>query len=76
MCKCFSCKLPICNLCSEPELDEGVDGWISGKQVGYCYSCFRKVDFKVKCVKRKREDRVLDGEVGEGGGFPRQLLSK
>ena len=35
----FACKVAICNLCSEPEMDESVDGWIGGKSVGYCFEC-------------------------------------
>jgi len=33
------CKVAICNLCSKPEMDEGVDSWIGGKNVGYCFEC-------------------------------------
>ena len=35
--RCIRCKVAICNLCSEPEMDESVDGWIGGKNVGYCF---------------------------------------
>ena len=37
--RCIRCKVAICNLCSEPEIDESVDGWIGGKNVGYCFEC-------------------------------------
>ena len=37
--RCIRCKVAICNLCSEPEMDESVDGWIGGKSVGYCFEC-------------------------------------
>ena len=36
---CIHCKVAICNLCSEPEMDESVDGWIGGKNVGYYFEC-------------------------------------
>ena len=37
--KCIACSAPVCNRCSEPELDEEVDGWRAGKSVGYCNEC-------------------------------------
>ncbi|CAH3014582.1 unnamed protein product, partial [Porites evermanni] len=37
--RCIHCKVAICNLCSEPEMDESVDGWIGGKNVGYYFEC-------------------------------------
>ena len=42
----IQCKLAICNFCCEPELDENVDGWIDGKQVGCCFACYRKLSWK------------------------------
>ena len=36
---CIRCKVAICNLCSEPDMDESVDGWIGEKSVGYCFEC-------------------------------------
>jgi len=33
----LTARLPICNMCSEPEFNEDIEGWIPGKQVGYCY---------------------------------------
>ena len=32
---CIRCTLPLCNLCLVAELDDGMCGWIVGKQVGY-----------------------------------------
>ena len=37
--RCIRCTLPLCNLCSVAELDDGTCGWIAGKQVGYCKDC-------------------------------------
>ena len=37
--RCIRCKVAICNLCSKQVMDESVDGWIGGKNVGYCFEC-------------------------------------
>lgn len=63
---CIKCKIPICNLCCEPEVDEEVDGWISGKFVGYCYPCSRKVSLKRKFEDKTHEQRSDGGETSEG----------
>ena len=39
---CIKCLLPICNLCSVPELVEATPGWVAGKKVGYCHPCKRE----------------------------------
>ena len=56
MCASIGCKIPICNLSNEPEFNEDTEGWISGKQVGYCYGCTRKLNFKRKFGEGKRVD--------------------
>ena len=54
---CIDCKIPICNMCGEPEFNEDIEGWIQGKQVGYCYSCARKLKFKRKFEEGTRDDK-------------------
>ena len=51
------CKIPLCNMCGEPEFNEDVEGWIPGKQVGYCYGCARKLKFKRKFEQGTRDDK-------------------
>lgn len=36
---CILCKVPVCNICCSPEMDEEATGWASGSSVGYCDSC-------------------------------------
>jgi len=44
-------------MCCEPEFNEGKEGWILGKQVGYCYGCARKQKFKRKFEGGTRDDK-------------------
>ena len=62
---CIQCKIPICNMCSEPEFNEDVEGWVTGKQVGYCYGCTRKLKFKRKLEEGKRDDTDKDDSMIE-----------
>ena len=65
----MKCKIPICNLCCQPEFDDNVNGWLSGKQVGYCYSCSRKLNWKrtflegkTRRTKRNDEEDIREAE--------------
>lgn len=39
---CISCDMPICNKCSCFETNEEQPGWVAGKRVGYCETCYRE----------------------------------
>lgn len=52
---CIDYKIPICNRCSDLEFNEDIEGWIPGKQVGYCYGCMRKLKFKGKFEEGKHD---------------------
>ena len=53
---CINCKIPVCNLCSELEFKEDIEGWIPGK-VGYCCGCTRKLKFKGKFKEGTRDNK-------------------
>ena len=53
----MDCKTPICNTCGEPEFNKDIEGWIPGKQLGYCYGCARKLKFKRKFEEGTRDDK-------------------
>ena len=36
---CMLCKVPVCNICCSPEMDEEAAGWASGSSVSYCNCC-------------------------------------
>ena len=63
----MKCKIPICNLCRQPEFDDNVNGWLSGKQVGYCYSCSRKLNWKRTFLedKTRRTKRNDEEDIRE-----------
>ena len=60
---CIYCKIPLCNMCGEPEFNEDVEGWIPGKQVGYCYGCARKLKFKRKFEEGTRDNKDESSNV-------------
>ena len=66
----MKCKIPICNLCCQPEFDDSVNGWLSGKQVGYCYSCSRKLNWKRTFLedKTRRTKRNSEEDIREAEG--------
>ena len=71
----MKCKIPICNLCCQPEFDDNVNGWLSGKQVGYCYSCSRKLNWKrtfledkTRRTKRNDEEDIREAEGNKDEG--------
>ena len=53
---CIKCKMHICNVCGETELDEDVKGWIAGRQVGYCHPCSTKKNMNRKFDQGNHED--------------------
>ena len=67
---CMKCKIPICNLCCQPEFDDNVKGWLSGKQVGYCYPCSRELNWKRKFLedKTRRSKRNDEEDIREAEG--------
>ncbi|KAJ7394722.1 hypothetical protein OS493_000548 [Desmophyllum pertusum] len=60
---CIRCELPICNVCSVPELDEEIPGWASGEKVAYCEPCFKELKpaaSKVATSKRQEGQEKRD----------------
>ena len=37
--ECIRCKRKVCNMCSIPETDDSLPGWVVGKAVAYCSNC-------------------------------------
>ena len=37
--RCITCNVLVCNRCAIAEEDEFKEGWIAGRQVGYCSDC-------------------------------------
>ena len=37
--ECIRCKRKVCNMCSVPETDDSLPGWVVAKAVGYCSVC-------------------------------------
>ena len=66
----MKCKIPICEICCQAEIDDNVNGWLSGKQVGYCYPCGRKLSWKRKFLedKTKRSKRNDEEDIREAEG--------
>ena len=67
----MKCKIPICNLCCQPEFDDNdVNRWLSGKEVGYCYSCSRKLNWKQTFLegKTRRTKRNDEEDIREAEG--------
>ena len=39
---CILCSNPFCNRCSVFEEDEGSPGWVMGRSVAYCQTCYEQ----------------------------------
>ena len=39
---CILCSNPFCNWCSVFEKDEGSPGWVMGRSVAYCQTCYEE----------------------------------
>ena len=39
---CIICSNPFCNRCSVFEEDEGSPGWVMGRSVAYCQTCYEE----------------------------------
>ena len=37
--ECIRCERKVCTMCSTPEVDDSLPGWVVGKAVGYCSTC-------------------------------------
>ena len=65
--ECIRCERNICNVCSVPETDETIPGWLPGKAVGYCSICRYEPD-----IINDHSDNGSDDEEIRDDLFPNE----
>ena len=58
--RCITRKILICNRCAIAEEDEGKEGWIAGRQVGYCSDCHDQVGQQEGPVERRATQGIAE----------------
>ena len=51
---CILCSNPFCNRCSVFEEDKGSPGWVMGRSVAYCQTCYEQKQLTAVDVTKSR----------------------